>query len=94
MSSVSQPANAAKKNSGSMMVLGACLLGVVMGLFGLNYWHTSKCNSGSKSHEEIELMVDGLNRRLLQAESMVRYILYDSEMQQLIFSSFYTDNKE
>jgi flagellar basal body-associated protein FliL len=60
----------AKKMSTSMIVLCACLLGVVVGLFGLNFWHMTKC-ADSKSPDEIETYVEGINRRLLQAESQV-----------------------
>jgi flagellar basal body-associated protein FliL len=61
---------AAKKMSTSMIMLVACLLGVVVGLFGLNFWHMAKC-ADSKSPDEIEAYVEGINRRLLQAESQV-----------------------
>lgn len=59
-----------KKMSKSMLILAGCLLGVVFGLFGLNYWHTTKC-ADSKSPDEIEAYIEGINRRLLQAESQV-----------------------
>lgn len=61
-----------KKMSTSMIVLIACLLGVVVGLFGLNFWHMAKC-ADSKSADEIDSYVEGINRRLLQAESQVNF---------------------
>lgn len=48
----------------------AGLIGVAIALFGLNFWHASKC-AESKSPEEINEHVDALNKRLLQAESQV-----------------------
>jgi H+/Cl- antiporter ClcA len=59
-----------KKMSTSMVILAACLLGIVVGLFGLNYWHTTRC-ADSKSPDEMEVYIEGINRRLLQAESQV-----------------------
>jgi hypothetical protein len=59
-----------KKVSTSMIMMVSCVLGVGMCLFGLNYWHTMKCIS-SHSPEEVEDMIEALNRRLIQAESQV-----------------------
>lgn len=67
----SSNAPVAKKMSTSMVIMSACVIGVAIGLFGLNYWHASKCTS-SRSPDEIEEYVEALNRRLLQAESKVR----------------------
>lgn len=58
-----------KKMSTTMGILTACMLGVVIGLLGLNYWHTTALNS--KSPEEMDLFIEGISRRLLQAESQV-----------------------
>lgn len=52
------------------MVLAACIFGVAIGLFGLNFWHVSKC-ANNKTSSEIENYIEALNRRLLQAESLV-----------------------
>lgn len=41
-----------------------------MGLFGLNYWHASKCAS-DRSPDEVEEMVAALKNRLLESESKV-----------------------
>ena len=60
----------AKKMSTSMVILAACMLGVVVGLLGLNYWHTTGC-ANSKSPDEMEIYLEGIAKRLLQAESMV-----------------------
>lgn len=65
-----------KKMSRSMVMVAACLLGVVIGLLGLNYWHTSKCTS-SKTPDEMEIYIEGITRRLLQAESQVRNLQDD-----------------
>lgn len=59
-----------KKMSTSMAVLAACMIGVVVGLLGLNYWHTSGC-ANSRSPDEMEIYIEGISRRLLQAESQV-----------------------
>lgn len=61
---------APKKMSTSMIIVIGCLLGVAVGLFGLNFWHMAKCQD-SKTPDEIEAYVEGINRRLLQAESQV-----------------------
>ena len=71
MSGTSSNSPTARKMSTSMVILAACVLGVGLGLFGLNHWHATKC-SESKSPEEIENYVDAMNKRLLQAESQVR----------------------
>ena len=59
-----------RKMSSSMVMLIATILGVVVGLFGLNYWHATRCGVGAKTPDEIETYVEGINRRLLQAESL------------------------
>jgi hypothetical protein len=61
-----------RKMSRSMVMVAACLLGVVVGLLGLNYWHTSKCIS-SKTPDEMEIYIEGIAKRLLQAESQVHF---------------------
>ena len=67
MNSTNSPA---KKGPTPIVVIAACLLGVALGLFGLNYWHASKC-SNSKPPDEMEKYIDAINNRLLQAESQV-----------------------
>ena len=42
-----------KKVSISLIVFGACLLGIGLGLFGLNYWQASRCGAGSGRHKLI-----------------------------------------
>jgi hypothetical protein len=64
-----------KRVSTSLLILAACVLGVAIGLFGLNYWHATKC-AGGKEPEEIEKYVEALNRRLLSAESQVSLLLF------------------
>jgi hypothetical protein len=59
-----------RKISTSYIVLIACVLGVGIGLFGINYWHATKCTS-DKSPQDYEDMISALNRRLLEAESQV-----------------------
>lgn len=59
-----------KKMSTTMILLCASMLGVVVGLLGLNYWHTSGC-ANSKTPDEMEIYIEGIQRRLLQAESLV-----------------------
>lgn len=52
------------------LIATAGLIGVTIALFGLNFWHASKC-AESKSPEEIDEYIDALNKRLLEAESQV-----------------------
>ena len=59
-----------RKISTSMIVLAACVLGLGLGLFGINYWHAAKCAS-DRSPDEIEDMIVSLKNRLLQSESKV-----------------------
>ena len=63
-----------KKLSTSMIVLAACVLGLGLGLFGINYWHASKCAS-DRSPDEIEDMIISLKSRLLQSESKVSFCI-------------------
>jgi len=53
-----------------MIVFAACVLGLGLGLFGINYWHATKCSS-DRSPDEIEDMVIALKNRLLESESKV-----------------------
>jgi hypothetical protein len=86
MSTSNHPAqNGPKKMSTSMVIITACLLGVVVGLFGLNYWHASRCG-GTKSADELETYVEGINKRLLQAESLVGRIRKSSNHVQTNFA--------
>jgi hypothetical protein len=59
-----------RKLSSTMIVFTACVLGLGIGLFGINYWHATKCSS-DKSPQEMEEMIAALSRRLLQSESLV-----------------------
>jgi hypothetical protein len=54
------------------LMASACLIGIAVVMFALNYWHSSKCNGG-KAPDEIDKYVEALNRRLLEAESQVVY---------------------
>lgn len=60
-----------KRVSTSLLVLAACVIGIALGLFGLNFWHATNC-TGGKTASELDKYVEALNRRLLQAESQVR----------------------
>ncbi|RYH20982.1 hypothetical protein EON65_21845 [archaeon] len=59
-----------RKMSTSLIIFVACILGLGIGLFTLNYWHTSQCST-DKSAAEIDEMIEALNRRVLQTESQV-----------------------
>lgn len=59
-----------RKISSSMILLVACIFGVAIGLFGLNYYHATKC-ANSQSTQESSEYIEALNKRLLQAESQV-----------------------
>lgn len=61
-----------RKLSTSMIVLAACVLGLGLGLFGINYWHATKCAT-DRSPDEVEDMVIALKSRLLESESRVSY---------------------
>ena len=58
------------KVSSFTLVATASLIGISIALFGLNFWHASKCVD-SKSPAEVDAYIDALNKRLLQAESQV-----------------------
>lgn len=75
--SLPAPANAAsapRKTSYTLLVLAACIFGAVLGLFGLNFWHASRCTVGLTELAANE-RYNALNRRLIQAESEVNCIL-------------------
>lgn len=59
-----------KKISLPMVVLAACVMGIALGLFGFNIWHTSRCSTGGE-HEDMEEYIAAFNRRLLESESQV-----------------------
>ena len=59
-----------------MIVFAACVLGLGLGLFGINYWHATKCSS-DRSPDEIEDMVIALKNRLLESESKVSNDCFD-----------------
>ena len=59
-----------------MIVFAACVLGLGLGLFGINYWHATKCSS-DRSPDEIEDMVIALKNRLLESESKVSHGCFD-----------------
>eukprot|EP01041_Mallomonas_annulata_P008381 gene8381-17285_t len=57
-----------KKLSLSMAAVVACIIGIGLGILGLNYYHATRC-TGSESSEEMELYIKSIEKRLLQAES-------------------------
>eukprot|EP01039_Chlorochromonas_danica_P001525 gene1525-1663_t len=71
MQSSSTPTPHVRKISTSLIIFAACVLGIGIALFTLNFWHTSRCAT-EKSAGEIEEMVEALNRRILQTESQVQ----------------------
>lgn len=67
--------------STSLLAFAAVVLGVGLGLFGLNYWHATRC-AESHSVEEIKGFMDVVSKRMLTAESqMIHNSLY---MEQVI----------
>lgn len=70
-SSSNNSSSGGRKVSSFLILFAACMIGVGMGLFGMNYWHASKCAS-DRSPNEVDDMIDALNKRILQAESMVK----------------------
>ena len=56
-----------KKVSTSLLVLAACVLGVGIGLFALNYRHATKYATEMSPDD----LIESLNRQLLQSESQV-----------------------
>lgn len=65
---------AGRKVSSVLLFFVAAVLGAGMCLFALNYWHTLNCAT-SQSAEETANLIQALNRRLLEAESEVGYLL-------------------
>eukprot|EP00607_Mallomonas_marina_P005171 CAMPEP_0182429608 /NCGR_PEP_ID=MMETSP1167-20130531/31558_1 /TAXON_ID=2988 /ORGANISM="Mallomonas Sp, Strain CCMP3275" /LENGTH=217 /DNA_ID=CAMNT_0024613537 /DNA_START=124 /DNA_END=777 /DNA_ORIENTATION=+ len=57
-----------KKMSLSMAALVASILGIGIGLLGLNFYHATRC-TGSQSSVEMETYITSIEKRLLQAES-------------------------
>ena len=55
-----------------IMIMGACLLGAAIAIFGLNLYQASECKA--KSPDELEQFLESINRRLLQAESQVDFM--------------------
>lgn len=55
----------------TVVILAACVLGVAIGLFGLNFWHAAKCSGDHKSNEQVDDYIAVLERRILEAESQV-----------------------
>jgi len=58
----------ARTVSTSLLAFAGVVLFVGMGLFGLNYWHASRC-AEAHSPEELKGFLDGVTKRLLTAES-------------------------
>jgi hypothetical protein len=59
-----------RKISTSMIIFGACVLALGLGLFAVNYYHATACAS-DRSPDEIDEMVQALKNRLLESESQV-----------------------
>jgi hypothetical protein len=57
-----------KQVSTSMIVFAAVVVGVGLGLLGLNHWHATRC-AEAHSPEEIKGFMDTLTKRMLTAES-------------------------
>lgn len=57
-----------KKISLSMAAIVACMIGVGVGVFVLNFWHASRCN-GSAASDHTDKYIEAIQKRLLQAES-------------------------
>jgi hypothetical protein len=76
-----QQATGGKKISTTMIVFAACVLGLGLGLFGINYYHATKCAS-DRSPDELEDLIQSLTRRLLEAESQVVIIVFIKQHQQ------------
>ena len=57
-----------KQVSTSMIVFAAVVVGVGLGLLGLNHWHATRC-AEAHSPEEIKGFMDALTKRMLTAES-------------------------
>jgi len=61
-------AKGARTVSTSLLAFAGVVLFVGIGLFGLNYWHASRC-AEAHSPEELKGFLDGVTKRLLTAES-------------------------
>ena len=52
----------------SLFVFAAVVVGCGLGMFGLNYWHATRC-AEAHSAEALKGFLDGVTRRMLTAES-------------------------
>lgn len=52
----------------SLFIFAAVVLGCGLGMFGLNYWHATRC-AEAHSAEELKGFLDGVTKRMLTAES-------------------------
>lgn len=55
----------------SILLVAACILGVGLGLFAINYYHTSNCPGSDGGNEATKDFMVALNRRLLESESRI-----------------------
>lgn len=62
---------APKKLPKSLLIFGACVIGVGLSLFAVNYWHAQKCADLTHSPDQTEELIAVLSRRLLESESQV-----------------------
>lgn len=51
-----------------MAAIVACIIGIGVGILGLNFWHATRCN-GSSGSSQTEKYIEAIQKRLLQAES-------------------------
>jgi hypothetical protein len=84
MQAQNNPAHS-KRGPSSFMILGACLLGAAVALFGLNIYHANECRP--KSPDELEQYIESINRRLLQAESQVKFLSFNFIMRFFFYSN-------
>jgi hypothetical protein len=73
MQAQNNPAHS-KRGPSSFMILGACLL-----------YHANECRP--KSPDELEQYIESINRRLLQAESQVKFLSFNFIMRFFFYSN-------
>lgn len=87
MTTGNQSSAGGRKISTTMIVFAACVLGLGIGLFGINYYHATKCAS-DRSPDELEDLIQSLTRRLLEAESQVFVLLLIPFHLSIMFCTF------
>jgi len=58
------PSNPSRKISVSMLVFGACIIGIGLGLFGLNFWQATRCGVGTGFRISIPAIMFPFSRTL------------------------------